>query len=191
VIAGYFGSGAQGHPNQGYLLFRPHSRGDYLNENFPGSVQTQVTGLNDRGVTVGFWSDMNTANQANNNFGFYKVPGHRFHNVNFPNSTGGNSTPPVNQLLGVNDSNIAVGFYDDTNGNGHGYVYSIPRHRFHALSLPSDVTSDTAAAINNHDDIAGFATVSGQTEGFLLRSDGGLTALRALFLVSGGVGGVM
>src|SRR5580693_10400715 len=48
VIAGYFGSGAQGHPNQGYLLTPSHTR--YINENFPGSVQTQVTGLNNTGV---------------------------------------------------------------------------------------------------------------------------------------------
>src|ERR1700730_15795602 len=48
VIAGYFGSGAQGHPNQGYRL----SVGNYASENFPGSRQTQVTGLNDLGVTV-------------------------------------------------------------------------------------------------------------------------------------------
>ena len=53
VIAGYFGSGAQNHPNKGYLLFPPYGQGNYVNENFPGSVQTQVTGLNDRGVTVG------------------------------------------------------------------------------------------------------------------------------------------
>src|SRR5271154_7151560 len=44
VIAGYFGSGAQGHPNKGYLLAPNHAQ--YTNENFPGSVQTQVTGLN-------------------------------------------------------------------------------------------------------------------------------------------------
>ena len=71
VIAGYFGSGAQGHPNMGYLL----TPGGYQSENFPGSVQTQVTGLNDNGVTVGFWSGMNTANMANNNFGFYATAG--------------------------------------------------------------------------------------------------------------------
>ncbi len=33
VIAGYFGSGAQGHPNKGYLLPRPYAQ--YINENFP------------------------------------------------------------------------------------------------------------------------------------------------------------
>ena len=75
VIAGYFGSGAQGHPNKGYLLSQPYGQGDYLNENFPGSVQTQVTGLNDHGVTVGFWSDQNNQNQMNDNFGFYKLAG--------------------------------------------------------------------------------------------------------------------
>src|SRR5579863_10500425 len=78
VIAGYFGSGAQNHPNKGYLLHN----GYFQNENFPGSVQTQVTGLNDRGVTVGFWSTMNNANMTNDNFGFYAAGG-RFHTVNF------------------------------------------------------------------------------------------------------------
>ena len=67
LIAGYFGSGAQGHPNMGYLL----GPGGYRSENFPGSVQTQVTGLNNKGVTVGFWSGMNTASMTNDNFGFY------------------------------------------------------------------------------------------------------------------------
>ena len=71
VIAGYFGSGAKGHPNKGYQLFPAYGQGNYLNENFPGSRQTQVTGLNDLGVTVGFWSTQNNANMVNNNFGFY------------------------------------------------------------------------------------------------------------------------
>ena len=83
VIAGYFGSGAQGHPNKGYLLFPPYGQGNYRNENFPGSVQTQVTGLNDKGVTVGFWSSMNNANMVNDNHGFYERDG-RFHTADFP-----------------------------------------------------------------------------------------------------------
>ena len=56
-------------------------------------MQTQVTGLNDNGVTVGFWSDMNNANQVNDNFGFYSLDGRTFHSVNFP--TKDNATPPV------------------------------------------------------------------------------------------------
>ena len=56
-IAGYFGSGMTGHPNKGYTLTRRTTSSDYSNENFPGSAQTQVTGLNDVGNTVGFWVD--------------------------------------------------------------------------------------------------------------------------------------
>ena len=70
---------------------------------------------------------MNTANQQNDNFGFYTRHG-RFHQVDFPGSM--NASPSVNQLLGVNDRDIAVGFYTDANGNNHGYTYNIGARRF-------------------------------------------------------------
>ncbi|HXP21014.1 MAG TPA: hypothetical protein VN840_15330, partial [Streptosporangiaceae bacterium] len=71
-IAGYFGSGAQGHKNKGYTIVPPYKQRNYRTENFPGSAQTQVTGLNDTGITVGFYSRTNKANPAANaNFGFY------------------------------------------------------------------------------------------------------------------------
>ena len=44
VIAGYFGSGAQGHPNKGYQLFPAYGQGNYLNENFPGSGRPRSPG---------------------------------------------------------------------------------------------------------------------------------------------------
>ena len=121
-IAGYFGSGAAGHPNKGYVLKLSRFGSWYHNENFPHGLQTQVIGINDLGVTVGFWSTQNTASMTNNNFGFYSWGGH-FHSVNFP--TANNASPPVNQLLGVNDENVAVGFYTDAKGNNHGYTYSV------------------------------------------------------------------
>jgi hypothetical protein len=165
VIAGYFGSGAQGHPNKGYLLLPPYGQGSYVNENFPGSVQTQVTGLNNRGVTVGFWSSMNNANQVNDNHGFYQAHG-TFHTADFP--TGSPAAPPVDQLLGVNDNDVAVGFYTDANGNNHGYEYNIDRHRFSTVT-EAGVTSLTAAAVNNRNDVAGFYTNpgTGNTDGFI------------------------
>jgi len=166
VIAGYFGSGAQGHPNQGYRL----SMGNYANENFPGSVQTQVTGLNDLGVTVGFWSTQNTANNANNNFGFYRIDGH-YHTVNFP--TGNNASPQVDQLLGVNDRDVAVGFYTNAQGNNRGYTYNIRTRSFTRVLVPGAPGGEagpslTATAINNAGDVAGFyARSSSQTDAFL------------------------
>ena len=161
VIAGYFGSGAQGHANKGYRLYLPYGQGNYANENFPGSVQTQVTGLNDLGVTVGFWSTQNTANNTNNNFGFYRIDGH-YHTVNFP--TGNNASPQVDQLLGVNDRDVAVGFYTNAQGNNRGYTYNIRTRSFTRVLVPGapggeDLGSSpslTATAINNAGDVAGF-----------------------------------
>jgi hypothetical protein len=162
LIAGYFGSGAQGHPNQGYLL-APRA-GAYVNENFPHSVQTQVTGLNNEGVTVGFWSSMNNANMVNDNHGFVDVDGH-FRTADFP--TGSPAAPPVDQLLGVNDNDVAVGFYTDANGNNHGYEYNIRSGRFSTVTYQD--ASLTAAAINDRGDVAGFYTNpgSGNTDGFI------------------------
>ena len=171
VIAGYFGSGAAGHPNKGYKLFPPYGQGNYASENFPGSVQTQVTGLNDNGDTVGFWSSMNTASMVNSNFGFYDLKGHKFHSVQFP--TGDNASPPVNQLLGINDHDVAVGFYTNGQGSNRGYTFNIATKQFTRVLVPGYPTgtagpSLTAAAINNHGDIAGFYTdKNGTTDAFL------------------------
>jgi Cu/Zn superoxide dismutase len=171
VIAGYFGSGAADHPNKGYELFPPYGPGSYVNENFPGSVQTQVTGLNDNGDTVGFWSSMNNANLANDNFGFYKRNGHGFHTVAFP--TGDNANPPVDQLLGINDHDVAVGFYTNGQGSNRGYTYNIKTKTFTRVLVPGYPTgvagpSLTAAGINNNGDVAGFyVDKKGNTDAFL------------------------
>ena len=171
-IAGYFGSGAAGHPNKGYLLRPPYgSQSRYQNINFPGSVQTQLTGLNDEGVQVGFWSTENTASMNNNNFGFYLKNGH-FHDVNFPTSDP--ASPPVDQLLGVNNHDVAVGFFTNGQGNNRGYEYSIITHRFSRVTKPGAAgLSLTAAAINNHGDVAGFYTTSGGVTDAFLKYPGG------------------
>jgi hypothetical protein len=169
LIAGYFGSGAAGHPNKGYLL-APQAR-EYLNENFPGSVQTQVTGLNNRGVTVGFWSSMNNASMNNDNSGFVNVDGH-FRTADFP--TGDAASPPVDQLLGVNDSDVAVGFWVDGNGSNHGYEYNIGTGRFSSVNDPADPgASLQATAINDRGDIAGNIG----SDGFLMSRHGQFTTL--------------
>jgi hypothetical protein len=177
IIAGYFGSGAAGHPNKGYALVPPFAQRDFLNENFPGAAQTQVTGLNDRGVTVGFWSAQNTASMTNNNFGFYRLNG-QFHNVNFP--VNDNASPPVNQLLGVNNNGTAVGFYTNNGGVNRGYEYNIWTHRFTRVEIPGRGIgpSLTAAAINDHGDVAGFySKTSTQVVAFLKLRSGRFTSL--------------
>jgi hypothetical protein len=177
VIVGYFGSGAAGHPNKGYTLVPPFAQHSFLNENFPRAKQTQVTGLNDNGVTVGFWSKQNTASMTDDNFGFYEQNG-RFHDVNF--AIGDNASPPVDQLLGVNDSGIAVGFFTNSSGQNRGYEYNIRTHRYSRVEIPGQGLgpSLTAAAINNHGDVAGFYNkTSAQVDAFLKLRSGRFTTL--------------
>jgi probable HAF family extracellular repeat protein len=172
VIAGYFGSGAAGHPNKGYLVINTLKRivqDDFINENFPNSVQTQVTGLNNRGATVGFWSHQNRKNMTNNNFGFVNFGGPLglFININNPN-TGTIGKIKTNQLLGVNDLNTAVGFYIDTAGATHGYKYLSTVNLFSSnIDDPNGVGTTTATAINNFGQVVGFfIDKSNVTHGF-------------------------
>ncbi len=152
TIAGYFGIGSTAHPNKGYTLAPPYGQGNYTNENFPGSFQTQVTGINNAGLTVGFYADT-----LNNNFGFVDR-NNSFTAVIDPSSP--SQTAGVNQLLGVNDNNQAAGFYTDAMGNNHSYVYNISTVSFNNLVIPNSV-SDTAASIDNAGDVAGFYTDAG------------------------------
>ena len=172
VIAGYFGSGAAGHPNKGYLVIntlKPIIQSAFIDENFPNSVQTQVTGLNNSGVTVGFWSNQNNKNTINNNFGFINFGGQPglFININNP-MTGTISKVKTNQLLGVNDLNTAVGFYIDAAGATHGYKYLSTVNLFSAnIDDPNGVGATAATAINNFGQVVGFfVDKSNVTHGF-------------------------
>ena len=182
VIAGYFGSGAAGHPNKGYLVFNtltPIVQSDFINENFPNSVQTQVTGLNNLGATVGFWSNQNNKNMVNNNFGFMNFGGPfgLFIDINNP-MTGTISKVKTNQLLGVNDFNTAVGFYIDRKGATHGYTYSPTVNLFSPnIDDPKGMGTTTAAAINNLGQVVGFfVDKSNVTHGFF-DNDGVFTTI--------------
>jgi probable HAF family extracellular repeat protein len=166
VIAGYFGIGSSTHPNKGYLLDPPYGQSNYVNENFPGSFQTQVTGIDNKGNTCGFW-----VTKGGTNHGFVEWNG-VFESFNDP------KTPPVkhpvNQLLGINNNGVAVGFYNDTKGNAHAYEVNQATGVFTAIKIPGDV-STTATGINNNGDVVGFGTdAAGNTTSWLLH-DGQLT----------------
>src|ERR1035437_9976792 len=138
----------------------------------------QLLGINDRGVTVGFASSMNNASMVNDNHGFVDVNG-PFRTTDYP--THSPATPPADQNLGVNDSDVAVGFYTDANGSNHGYEYNIGENRYSPVIDPSlPGTSLTAAAINDEGDVAGFYTNSaGTTDGFLKTHHGQFIDLAA------------
>ncbi len=155
-----------GHPNKGYTLRLPYGQHDYRNENFPGSAQTQVTGLNDVGNTVGFW-----VNAKGANFAFYTSTNRNFHQVkDFPGAT--NASPQIDQLLGINDHGVAVGVYTNSANHNRGYVYNIHTRKFNRVlkpGAPQGLTgpSLTATGINNFGTISGFYVSGSKTVSFI------------------------
>jgi len=167
VISGYYGSGAPGHPNQGYTIAAPYT--EFVPETLPGSIQTQVTGIAANGTTVGFWSPTNAGGDSN--FGFIRqANGFTYLSVNDPLGTG---VPEINQVLGINSSNIAVGFYNDANGNPHGYAYTVKTGVFSPVTIGKGLPN-AATGINVNNLICGFfINAAGRTFGFLKALTGG------------------
>jgi hypothetical protein len=156
TISGYYGSGAIGHPNKGYIVVPPYQQTNFTSENYPRSAQTQVTCIDNLGNTGGFWID-----NANVNRGFIDWNG-VFTSYTFPAFI----RPTVTQILGLNDSGVAVGFYTDVRGVNHGFAFKRTTHSFQQVTPPG-ATNVTATAINNNGDIVGFYTSSSQIVGFL------------------------
>ena len=185
TIAGFYGSGQANDPNTGFVLTLPSKTFTADNANFPDSVppfhvaQTQITAVNENGTTfTGYTYPTNLGVPFDFQFGFYEQGG-KFTMVNNKEtpdcSVSGNCDPGViteNQLIGVNDADLAVGFYNDRHGDSHGYTYNIATNTFSPdIKFPGAVSTVTAA-INNSDEIAGFYTdSSGVIHGFIDKSN--------------------
>jgi hypothetical protein len=154
VITGYFGSGAAGHPNQGYTIASSYAI--FLPDNLPGSMQTQATGIANNGNTVGFWSlPTPEATPISVSFAQDRPPiTPTSVLINNPLVEG---SPAVNQLLGTNGSEIAVGFYNDISNAPRGYAYRVKTNQFIPANVPGAL-SDAATGISNVSMICGFLT---------------------------------
>jgi hypothetical protein len=182
TIPGFYGSGQAGDPNTGFVLTLPSKMFTSSNATFPGLVppfnaaQTQMTAINGNGTTLtGYTYPTNNGVPVDFQFGFYEQGG-VFHMVNNPKTpdcgTMGVCDPGViteNQLIGVNNANLAVGFYNDGHGDSHGYTYDIKTNTFSANINDPNAVSTVTAAINNSDEIAGFFTdkTTGAIQGFI------------------------
>jgi hypothetical protein len=165
VIAGYFGSGADAqHPNKGYVLKPPYGQGNYTNENFPGSAQTQVVGINNLNDTAGFWV---TGNGTNHGFVEWNGVFTSYNDPKTPHMAGS-----VNQLLGINTNGVAVGFYNDAAGNSHAYEVNQATRVYTAIKIPGAVSA-LATGINNAGYIVGIATDASKVTTSWLRSPTG------------------
>jgi hypothetical protein len=179
TIPGFYGSGQAGDPNTGFVLTLPKTF-TASNATFPGLVppfnaaQTQMTAINGNGTTfTGYTYPTNTGVATDFQFGFYEQGGvfHMVNNPKTPDCGMGVCDPGViteNQLIGVNNANLAVGFYNDIHGDSHGYTFNIATNTFSTDINDPLAVSTVTAAINNSDEIAGFFTdSSGVIHGFI------------------------
>ena len=174
VIAGYFGDGTI-IPNNGYVLV---PQNHYSTENFTNlpsgdfASQTQAIGINNLIFPdiVGFYTD----NATGFTHGFLDSNGVQSP-VDDPAGSPPNVTTPVQNLLGINDSDDAAGFWTDNNGDEHGFVVQldiqalgsskfieIPPATFHGA------VATQASDITDKDLVCGFWTDSnGNNHGFV------------------------
>jgi hypothetical protein len=143
-IAGYHGF----NPQFGFTLISslacpPTCR--FKPENYPGSISTEVFGINNDNnpnfETAGVWLDKT---------GIYHGFMHNaeaWTDVDYPGTTN-------NYLYGLNDNDVASGFYEGADGKNHAYIYSQPGNQFIPLSIPGD-DSAWAADINDYNVIVG------------------------------------
>jgi hypothetical protein len=160
TIAGYFGSGAPGHPNQGFVLTLPNT---FTSENFPGSVQTQVVGINNAGNTAGFYIDAATTTH-----GFLDT-GNAFSTIDAPGTV-------FNQLLGLNGLGQAAGYSSATDPAGAtgqmAYVHEANGTFSFVTGFPAGTGNSQATGINDLGEVSGFYVDSaGMNHGFIV--DGG------------------
>jgi hypothetical protein len=169
VISGYFGSGMQGHPNIGYTIAPPYT--SYTPFMQPGSIQTQATGINNAGMITGFWSSTNFGT-GDTNYGLLSQPtGNSATFLSVTDPLVG-TVPTTDQALGVNNNNIAVGFYVDANGVSHGFTYKIGSAEYTPVKIKGS-TSVAATGINDGNEICGsFMNTKGNTVGFVSNQSG-------------------
>ncbi|KAJ3281119.1 hypothetical protein HDU76_009006, partial [Blyttiomyces sp. JEL0837] len=138
----------------------PYNQFSFINENFPTSIQTQVTGINNRHDTVGFFQDAITKNF----FGFSRIES-VYTNISIPATI---ATTNEVQLLGINDDRIAVGFFVDGNGNNVGFAMKLDTKEI-LSQAPDGCGSFTFTGITT-DAISGFCVDNntGNTVSFII-----------------------
>lgn len=132
IVGFYLGTDGQDH---GFMALVSHSVGGMLTGTAiadpsippvagePGAtfVFSQILGINDHGIAVGYYGDSTTSQHGflyNTNTGQYTF-------VDDPSEAFDNGVE-VTQITGITNSGEITGFYSDANGVFHGFVASVP-----------------------------------------------------------------
>ncbi len=142
----------------------------------PDVVNAQ--GINNNGLVVGFY-----VGQDGNDHGFRFNLGSAVNNLGTGVALADPVIPSVNgepgatfvfsQILGINDKGIAVGYYGDSTGSQHGFLYNVSTGLYTFLDDPNEqfdngVEVTQITGINNSGELTGFYTdANGVAHGFV------------------------
>jgi len=161
-ITGVWGGGSGSNIWNSYTSQPPYTK--FRGTNDPGAQGTFATSLSSNKLIAGY---VNNPNNLGGVWGFVRVNA-LWSLLQDPNEGTGDYT--VTQILGINDSELAVGFYLNASGTKVPFELNVPNESFVDLHPPGVTGDAVAGGINGKGDIAGWATTSAGVKGFFLQA---------------------
>jgi len=156
-LVGYYGDGGASSPNRGFVAHKPYGALNFKNVDYPHSVDTQVSAINNKGALGGWYSD-----QGGRRFGFMELDGIFY-------SYWDAKAAKTTKLLAINDSFVGVGYYVTPSGRKRAFQVDVAGGKYTDFDPPRAVDA-AATGITGRGDVAGWLTLSsGKTLGWLLR----------------------
>lgn len=159
-IVGTYGVGSQSNIPNSYTSQAPYTK--LRPVNYPGGQGTVATSISSTRTIGGYVIDPNGLNGIS---GLLQING-LANLVVDPNEAG---SYPETEILGVNDSGTAVGFYTNSANADVPFQLNISQDTFTDLTPPG-APSAQATGINNKGNITGIETSSSGVAGFYLRA---------------------
>jgi hypothetical protein len=130
----------------------------YETVHVPNATNTDVNGINDEGLIVGDFDDVDGLTK-----GFYRDRQNRFHAIMFPGST---ST--VAQQ--INNEGTIAGLYAFADGRRHGFI--LRRGKFETVDFPGAISTKIRGLDDRGDVMGNYSITGDDEEGFILDPTG-------------------
>ena len=161
-IVGTFEGGSASNIPESYTSELPYTKFRGMND--PGAEGTAVTSLGRNGITAGY---VINPNSLNGTWGFIRSNGVWALIEDSKEGTGANA---VTEILGINDSSYAVGFYTNSSGVENPFKLNILTEDFSNLHPPG-ANGAEATGINGKGNLCGTEVLNNESsEGFYLQT---------------------
>ncbi|MGC1380055.1 MAG: hypothetical protein WA814_03390, partial [Candidatus Baltobacteraceae bacterium] len=164
-IVGTIGSGTTGSPYTGYTSVAPYT--SFTPVPYPRASGIVVTGLTNTATTPSMAGYVIGPPQLRGTWGAVQISGLW---TLIKDRKEGKNAYSVTEILGMNDSSFAVGFYTSTTGSNIPVVLSVPTENFTQLKPPG-YTNAEATGINDANHITGWEQTAGGISGFYEQSN--------------------